>query len=293
MDEINNVKASKNNEKSLFKDDIHNSRIVQAQAPSKNEKLKLISNISANITTYDSKNKGTTIISNNYDPRINDYQNNYIGAAPTFINSCKDTQNYVQNDSKIIADNFKEQTLENFAKSDDNLKNNPTILHNKMFSREEDEMLKRIVFRYGPKNWKYIASLMQNRTPRQCRDRYSNYLAPGFLHSNWSRKEDDLLAEKYLLYGPKWALMRSFFPSRTANDIKNRFNYTISKKINWYKKRFMKNNNSEKSIIDDNMKKGEETKVIPFLENEEFFDTNQDELFSDTEYFQSNENFFY
>lgn len=99
------------------------------------------------------------------------------------------------------------------------------------FSEEEDERLKNIVFTFGPKNWRLIASLMPDRTPRQCRDRYSNYLAPGFIHSEWTKEEDNLLAEKYTLLGPKWTQIRQFFPFRTANDIKNRFNYTVSKKI--------------------------------------------------------------
>lgn len=96
------------------------------------------------------------------------------------------------------------------------------------FSDEEDDMIKKIVFAFGPKNWRLIASLIPGRTSRQCRDRYANYLAPGFIHSNWSNEEDCLLAEKYSLFGPKWTQIQKFFPYRTANDIKNRYKYTIS-----------------------------------------------------------------
>ena len=100
----------------------------------------------------------------------------------------------------------------------------------KKFSDEEDTLLKNIVKCFGAKNWKFIAFLMPNKTSRQCRDRYMNYLAPGFVHSEWSDEEDMLLAEKYLEFGPQWAKIQRFFPSRTANSIKNRYNYTVCRK---------------------------------------------------------------
>ena len=101
-------------------------------------------------------------------------------------------------------------------------------MKNGKFSDEEDDMIKKIVFAFGPKNWRLIATLIPGRTSRQCRDRYANYLAPGFIHSNWSNEEDRLLAEKYNMFGPKWTQIQKFFPYRTANDIKNRYKYTIS-----------------------------------------------------------------
>ena len=57
------------------------------------------------------------------------------------------------------------------------------------FTLYEDELLKRIVFRFGPKNWKLIASMIPGRTSRQCRDRYSNYLAPGYIIINGVKKK--------------------------------------------------------------------------------------------------------
>lgn len=101
----------------------------------------------------------------------------------------------------------------------------------KKFSISEDIMLKNIVSIFGAKNWKLIALLMPNRTARQCRDRYANYLAPGFTHSEWTNQEDQLLSQKYLEYGPCWSKIQKFFPNRTSNSIKNRYNYTIKKQM--------------------------------------------------------------
>lgn len=100
------------------------------------------------------------------------------------------------------------------------------------FTLYEDELLKRIVFRFGPKNWKLIASMIPGRTSRQCRDRYSNYLAPGYNHNKWSEEEDMILIEKYKILGPRWTLIHQFFPNRTPNSIKNHYNYCVCKKMN-------------------------------------------------------------
>ena len=71
---------------------------------------------------------------------------------------------------------------------------------------------------------------MPGRNSRQCRDRYSNYLNPVFNNCDWSKEEDKLLADKYNAYGPKWTKIREFFPKRSANNIKNRYNYYVSNK---------------------------------------------------------------
>ena len=76
---------------------------------------------------------------------------------------------------------------------------------------------------------------MYNGTARQCRDRYMNYLAPEYVYSEWTNVEDNLLAEKYLEYGPKWSKIQKFFPNRTANALKNRYNCTICRKTQLHK----------------------------------------------------------
>lgn len=98
------------------------------------------------------------------------------------------------------------------------------------FTDEEDKVLKSAVNVFGTSNWKIIASLVPGRNPRQCRDRYTNYLAPGLVRLEWSDEEDKLLAEKFKEFGPKWTKIRQYFPTRSANDIKNRYNYTVCHK---------------------------------------------------------------
>lgn len=92
--------------------------------------------------------------------------------------------------------------------------------------------LKELVAQFGAKKWNTIAMFMPCRTGRQCRDRYSNYLCPGYNNGQWSEEEDMLLKEKFNQYGPLWTKISTFFEGRTANNIKNRWIYNISKKLN-------------------------------------------------------------
>ncbi|OHT04339.1 hypothetical protein TRFO_28164 [Tritrichomonas foetus] len=73
------------------------------------------------------------------------------------------------------------------------------------FSKEEDEQLKALVGQYDEPDWKKIASCLKSRSPRQCRERYNNYLRPDLINGPWSPEEEDLLIEKYEKYGPKWS----------------------------------------------------------------------------------------
>lgn len=102
----------------------------------------------------------------------------------------------------------------------------------KKFSPEEDEELKKLVEKMGSKKWEQIAKEMPGRTGRQCRDRYQNYLIPGFFNGQWSKEEDDLLMIKYHEFGSQWSKMAQFFNQRSANALKNRWNYFVSRHMN-------------------------------------------------------------
>jgi hypothetical protein len=91
------------------------------------------------------------------------------------------------------------------------------------FSAEEDQYLNYLVSRHGLSNWKQIASHMNGRTVRQCRERWKYYLEPSINKLDWTKQEDELLMEKYQAFGPRWAQIANFFGSRTDIDLKNRF----------------------------------------------------------------------
>ena len=92
-----------------------------------------------------------------------------------------------------------------------------------MFSAAEDNTLRELVLEHGEKNWRVISKYMPNRTTRQCRERYKNYLAPNVTNGPWTTEEDLLLEQKYMEYGPKWATIAQFFKNRSDVNIKNRW----------------------------------------------------------------------
>lgn len=89
------------------------------------------------------------------------------------------------------------------------------------FSKQEDDTLRRIVLQHGEGNWSTIAACMKNRTARQCRERYKNYLSPRIKNDPWTREEEQLLELKYAELGPKWAKIALFFESRSDVNVKN------------------------------------------------------------------------
>lgn len=95
------------------------------------------------------------------------------------------------------------------------------------FSKPEDERLTDLVYQYGTKKWRTIASLMEDRTPRQCRERWKYYLSLGEninVNDNWSQEDDDLLLSLYDKYGSRWSSMIGYFKNQTVVSLKNRYN---------------------------------------------------------------------
>lgn len=91
------------------------------------------------------------------------------------------------------------------------------------FTREEDQKIILSVSVIGTKNWALISNYIGGRTPKQCRDRYMNYLKPGLSSGEWTPEEDNILLKLYERTGPKWGVISKFIKSRNQISIKNRF----------------------------------------------------------------------
>lgn len=75
------------------------------------------------------------------------------------------------------------------------------------------------------KNQSYV-----DRTPKQIRERYLNYLRPNISHDKWTEDEDLLLLDLIKKYGHKWKTIERHMSKRSQNQLKNRF-YGKLKKV--------------------------------------------------------------
>ncbi|EAY19419.1 Myb-like DNA-binding domain containing protein [Trichomonas vaginalis G3] len=91
------------------------------------------------------------------------------------------------------------------------------------FTPEEDKRLCSLIRQYGSNDWIHISEMMKTRNPRQCRERWNNYLNPNLRDDPWTIEEDKLLIAKYRQFGTHWSKISKFFAHRSDNAIRNRW----------------------------------------------------------------------
>ena len=125
-------------------------------------------------------------------------------------------------------------------------------MRKRRITKADDQEIINYVNQVG-KNWAKIAKLL-DKTPKACKERWENYLDPNIKFTPFTKKDDDLLIEKFNEYGPKWNIIAEYFPGRTAIQLKNRYNSIHKRNKNRMSRA---ERNKSKSIFTD-----EEDKLI-------------------------------
>ena len=107
---------------------------------------------------------------------------------------------------------------------------NPTIVKGS-WTPEEDQAIMEWVRQHGTKNWSALAETMNGRLGKQCRERWVNMLDPQLVKKPWGQNEDQIIIVKQKEWGNKWSKIAELLPGRTDNDVKNRWNSSIKKKL--------------------------------------------------------------
>jgi hypothetical protein len=103
----------------------------------------------------------------------------------------------------------------------------PTPISRNLWTQEEDAIICSHVDSNGPKQWSSLASKLEKRTAKQCREHWHNHLEQGVRKKPWTREEDDFVIANHALLGNRWAQMARSLPGRTDSAIKNRWNSVL------------------------------------------------------------------
>lgn len=121
------------------------------------------------------------------------------------------------------------------------------------FSDAEDQRLSQLVSIYGTRSWGTIASMMQGRSSRQCRDRWNHYLSPSANNEEWTDDEDLVIINQLKLVGKQWTYISSLLAGRTSIAVRNRAcKLSRRKDADPMVKNLLKDEYKKKSQRDDN-----------------------------------------
>jgi pre-mRNA-splicing factor CDC5/CEF1 len=91
-----------------------------------------------------------------------------------------------------------------------------------VWKNTEDEVLKAAVMKYGKNNWARIASLLNRKTPKQCKARWYEWLDPSIKKTEWTKEEDEKLLHLAKLMPTQWRTIAPLV-GRTSNQCLERY----------------------------------------------------------------------
>ena len=91
-----------------------------------------------------------------------------------------------------------------------------------VWKNNEDEVLKAGVMKYGKNNWSRVASLINGKTPKECKARWFEWLDPSIKKTEWTREEEEKLLQLAKIFPAQWRTIAPML-SRTAHQCIDHF----------------------------------------------------------------------
>ena len=107
-----------------------------------------------------------------------------------------------------------------------NNQNNKQVFYHKInrrFTIQEDKKLTELVSIYGENSWPLVASKMEHRNSRQCKDRWTQYLSPAANKNPWTEEEEERLKTLVRELNGKWIEIAKHFEGRADAQIRNKW----------------------------------------------------------------------
>jgi hypothetical protein len=120
---------------------------------------------------------------------------------------------------KLISSHFTDKTGKQCFSRYNRIKSN---IKKGRWGLEEDHKIKDLVNLYNY-NWAKISKLINNRTPKQIRDRYINYLDPNLNSNPFTEEEDNIILSFVKTNGKHWVKLSKLINGKSSLSIKNRY----------------------------------------------------------------------
>ncbi|OMJ91404.1 hypothetical protein SteCoe_6090 [Stentor coeruleus] len=111
----------------------------------------------------------------------------------------------------------------------------------KLWTKQEDKILNEAIKKFGIRKWVLVSeqvssSLSYIRSPKQCRERWSNFLKKILKKTPFDDDEIRTIYSNQALIGNKWSKIAKKLPGRGENQIKNFFYATVRRNLRRFNK---------------------------------------------------------